>query len=412
MPWPSPPIPEVACRGLTFSYPPRKDGDAAPPPALEDCVHACRWDRSVSSAPRLGENPRSRTCSRASSGATPGRVAISRVDVRRIRIGELRRGCAMVRGPSLFSTSIHDIAFARPDAARELVRPRRWPASTPDRAFTHVYDGRGRRGDHALSGQRQCVAIARAMLANPPAHPRRLSVGGRRRDRGRIVITNLRGFLAARTAVVVSHRIAAVRMRGLIWVPQPRARGQSAAPRRAARGRRRSAPWPSSSARTTDARANGIVSAHPDDDRIGPGIRPPRIPSAGARCARPHARLFRHAPRCWWRSRRRAISRVPWLAISRRRPTSTAAAAAGGCARERHARASARRLAASASTHERAQAAGAHANRGWRCSAASAQRSSRWWSRAAGDRLCPGLLGSSSAGNRVMADLREQCSRG
>ena len=87
---------------------------------------------------------------------------------------DLRRAVAMVTQESfLFTGSVaENIAFGRPGASR-APRSRRWRArSALDVVVSHLrngYDeGVGKNGSRLSAGQRQLIAFARALLADPP----------------------------------------------------------------------------------------------------------------------------------------------------------------------------------------------------------------------------------------------------
>ncbi len=103
---------------------------------------------------------------------TNGAVMIDGVDVRVLRVAELRRQVALVfQDTFLFSASVRDnIAFGAPDAGDEQVRlaarlaqAHGFIGDLPDGYDTVV----GERGHSLSGGQRQRVALARAVLRDP-----------------------------------------------------------------------------------------------------------------------------------------------------------------------------------------------------------------------------------------------------
>ncbi len=101
-----------------------------------------------------------------------GQLLIDGVDIRKIKLHDLRRQIGIVPQESfLFSGTIADnIAYARPDATREdIIRAAR-AANAHDfiRRLPDGYDSEvGERGARLSGGERQRIAIARAILHNP-----------------------------------------------------------------------------------------------------------------------------------------------------------------------------------------------------------------------------------------------------
>ncbi|HEY3018588.1 MAG TPA: ABC transporter ATP-binding protein, partial [Solirubrobacteraceae bacterium] len=104
---------------------------------------------------------------------TAGRIELDGVDLRDLRLADLRRQIAIVlQEPVLFSTSIaENIAYARPEAtAAEIVlaarqaRAHEFIAALPDGYDTAV----GERGVRLSGGERQRISLARAFLKDAP----------------------------------------------------------------------------------------------------------------------------------------------------------------------------------------------------------------------------------------------------
>jgi len=146
---------------------------------------------------------------------TEGRVLLDGVDLRALSTAELRRGVVMVTQEAfLFSGSVaENIALGRPDATREEIEraakaigAHDFIAALPDGYDTDVR----KRGGRISAGQRQLVAFARALLADPGVlildeATSSLDVPGERAVQ-RAMETVLRG----RTAVVIAHRLSTV----------------------------------------------------------------------------------------------------------------------------------------------------------------------------------------------------------
>ncbi|MGW4435464.1 ABC transporter ATP-binding protein [Streptomyces sp. NPDC004596] len=154
---------------------------------------------------------------------TEGRVLLDGVDLRELATPELRRGVVMVTQEAfLFSGTVADnIAIGRPDATREdieraakAIGAHEFISALPDGYDTDVR----KRGGRISAGQRQLVAFARALLADPAVlildeATSSLDVPGERAVQ-RAMTTVLRG----RTAVVIAHRLSTVEIADRVLV--------------------------------------------------------------------------------------------------------------------------------------------------------------------------------------------------
>ena len=152
-----------------------------------------------------------------------GRITIDDHDLRDVTQSSLRRQLGIVPQEGfLFSGTIADnIAFGRPDAPRsaitdaaEAVGADRFVAELPDGYDTEV----GERGFKLSLGQRQLLAFARALLANPrililDEATSSVDIGTERR-----IEAGLRRLLAGRTAFVIAHRLSTIQGADLIVV--------------------------------------------------------------------------------------------------------------------------------------------------------------------------------------------------
>jgi ABC-type multidrug transport system fused ATPase/permease subunit len=145
-----------------------------------------------------------------------GRITIDGTDLREVTQESLRRQLGIVPQEGfLFGGSIADnIAFGQPDATRAEIEQAAaavgaddFVAELPDGFDTQV----GERGFRLSLGQRQLVAFARALLADPrililDEATSSVDIGTERRiDRG------LRRLLTGRTAFVIAHRLSTIR---------------------------------------------------------------------------------------------------------------------------------------------------------------------------------------------------------
>ncbi|CCK27333.1 ABC transporter ATP-binding protein [Streptomyces davaonensis JCM 4913] len=152
-----------------------------------------------------------------------GRVLLDGVDLRELSVPELRRGVVMVTQEAfLFSGTVaENIAIGRPDATREEIEraakaigAHEFISTLPDGYDTDVR----KRGGRISAGQRQLVAFARALLADPAVlildeATSSLDIPGERAVQ-RAMATVLHG----RTAVVIAHRLSTVEIADRVLV--------------------------------------------------------------------------------------------------------------------------------------------------------------------------------------------------
>jgi ATP-binding cassette subfamily B protein len=146
---------------------------------------------------------------------TEGRVLIDGVDVREVEIGSLRRAIAITGDdPFLFSTTVHDnIAYARADASRAEVEDaaRRAQADEFIRRLPEGYDTRiGERGLTVSGGQRQRLAIARAILADPRILILDDATSSVDATTEREIKLALAEVMAGRTTFIIAHRLSTI----------------------------------------------------------------------------------------------------------------------------------------------------------------------------------------------------------
>ncbi|MFJ9773432.1 ABC transporter ATP-binding protein [Kitasatospora sp. NPDC101157] len=154
---------------------------------------------------------------------TDGRILLDGVDLRDLATAELRRGVVMVTQESfLFSGTVaENIAIGRPGASRAEVEQAardigayEFIAALPDGFDTDVR----KRGGRISAGQRQLVAFARALLADPAVlildeATSSLDVPGEQ-----AVQRAMRTVLAGRTAVIIAHRLSTVEIADRVLV--------------------------------------------------------------------------------------------------------------------------------------------------------------------------------------------------
>jgi len=144
-----------------------------------------------------------------------GRVLIDGADVREVELGSLRRAVAITGDdPFLFSTTVHEnIAYARPEATRAEVQAaaRRAQADEFIRRLPQGYDTRiGERGLTVSGGQRQRLAIARAILADPRILILDDATSSVDASTEREIKLALAEVMAGRTTLVIAHRLSTI----------------------------------------------------------------------------------------------------------------------------------------------------------------------------------------------------------
>lgn len=145
-----------------------------------------------------------------------GRVRIDGVDVRELKLAELRGAIAIVaQEPVLMSGSIKDnIAYGRPGAsfddivqAAKDAHAHAFITAFPDGYDTVV----GERGVKLSGGQRQRVAIARAVLKDPRVLILDEATSNLDAESEHLVQEALSRLMQGRTTLVVAHRLSTVR---------------------------------------------------------------------------------------------------------------------------------------------------------------------------------------------------------
>jgi ABC-type multidrug transport system fused ATPase/permease subunit len=152
-----------------------------------------------------------------------GSVTLDGVDLRDLAQSELRRHVVMVTQENfMFSGTIADnIRFGNPDATDTQVREAvaavgadRFIAALPDGLNTDV----ATRGGRLSAGQRQLVAFARALLADPAVLILDEATSSLDIPSERMVQRALKTVLADRTALVIAHRLSTVHIADRVLV--------------------------------------------------------------------------------------------------------------------------------------------------------------------------------------------------
>jgi ABC-type multidrug transport system fused ATPase/permease subunit len=144
-----------------------------------------------------------------------GAVRIDGVPLANLSEVDLRRAVAMVTQESfMFGGSVaENIAFGRPDATRADIEAA-GRAVGVDAVVQHLRDGYdesvGKNGARLSAGQRQLIALARALLADPAVLILDEASSSLDAPTERLVQNALRTVLHDRTALIIAHRLSTV----------------------------------------------------------------------------------------------------------------------------------------------------------------------------------------------------------
>jgi subfamily B ATP-binding cassette protein MsbA len=154
---------------------------------------------------------------------TQGTVEVDGRDLRSAPLDQARAQCALVtQEPLLFAATVREnIAYARPEATDAQVE------QAARQAFAHAFITAlpagyatpiGERGVRLSGGQKQRLALARALLADAPLLVLDEATSALDAESEREVQQALDAALVGRTALIVAHRLSAVRSADRICV--------------------------------------------------------------------------------------------------------------------------------------------------------------------------------------------------
>jgi ATP-binding cassette subfamily B protein len=152
-----------------------------------------------------------------------GSISIDGVPLARLTEAQLRSSVAMVTQENfLFSGSVaHNIAFGRPTATSEEIAAAATAVGL-DRFLSALPEGLdapvGKQGSRLSAGERQLVALARALVADPAVLILDEASSSLDAPTERAVQQALRTVLADRTALIIAHRLSTVEIADRVLV--------------------------------------------------------------------------------------------------------------------------------------------------------------------------------------------------
>ena len=157
--------------------------------------------------------------------AQAGSVTIDGIDVRDMRLAELRRNIAIVsQDPVLFNDSLYNnLLFGRLDATREEVERAAKAAFAHDfiMSLPNGYETMaGERGNQLSGGQKQRVALARAFLRQAPILILDEATSALDSESEAFIQKALKKLMIGKTVLIIAHRFSTIRDASMILVFQ------------------------------------------------------------------------------------------------------------------------------------------------------------------------------------------------
>lgn len=209
---------DIESRSLTFTYP---DSNL---PALEDIHLSIKPGQLVGIVGRTGAG-KSTLCQLLPRlyDTPPGQLYLEGEDIHRWPLDELRRAIAVVpQDPFIFADTVRaNICFGNPDASTDEMIKAAEAAHLLDEilALPHQFDTiLGERGVTLSGGQKQRLTLARALILSTPLLILDDCFSSVDLETELAILANLRHYLKARTTLIASHRLEAMRAADMIFV--------------------------------------------------------------------------------------------------------------------------------------------------------------------------------------------------
>jgi ABC-type multidrug transport system fused ATPase/permease subunit len=217
---------EIRFEDISFAYARRNGSADGEPPvlALEDVsLHVSPGETvALVGATGAGKSTMAKLVARFYD-PTEGRVLVDGHDLREISSSSLRSQMGIVPQEAfLFSGTIREnISFGRPDATDEEVAAAA-AAVGVDEFIGELEEGYetevGERGAQMSAGQRQLIAFARALIADPRILVLDEATSNVDLHTESRIEEGLRRLLSGRTSIVIAHRLSTIRQAGRIVV--------------------------------------------------------------------------------------------------------------------------------------------------------------------------------------------------
>ena len=140
-----------------------------------------------------------------------GRLLVGGIDVRELGLAELRASVTLVLQDALLlrDTVWNNIAYGRPQASRQQILAAADAAGVTT-FLGQLHDGFetmvSERGTTLSGGQKQCIAIARALLRDTPIVLMDEPTSNMDQETEQIVLAGLRTLMRGRTTITIAHR--------------------------------------------------------------------------------------------------------------------------------------------------------------------------------------------------------------